>query len=125
MVSSLVVGCCLLFLALSLPEAASLVAGEMLSLLRAVALGSEATPVLSRTASRPPTPAAHAAPPPDERFTLHNYDWDDDDSSDMLLVVPTPHGLPLAAVRTRFDGSTHPRLWPIHYLVRPQLLARL
>jgi hypothetical protein len=119
------VGFVLSVLALSLPDAAGSLEGEAMESLRVTALGSGAFPALSRAESRPLTTAAHVASPPDESFTLDDYDWDDDDSLDMLLMVLTAYVLPLAAVRIRFDGSIHACLWPTHYLVRPQLLTRL
>jgi hypothetical protein len=126
MVRSLaVVGCFLSILALSLPEAASLVTGEMVSLLRVVALGSGASPVLSRSAEHPLTTAAHLASSPDESFATDDYDMADDDSSDMSLLVLNAHVLPPTAVCRGFNASTHSCLWPTHYLERPQLLTRL
>ena len=125
MIRGLMVACCVFILVLSVSGAAGLVAGEMMRLPHSVALGSEVSPVFSRTPSRPLTPEAHVASPPGQRFTTDDCDWDDEDASDMRLVVLTAHGLPVAAVRTRFDGATHACVWPIHYLVRPQLLARL
>jgi hypothetical protein len=119
-----VVGCFLAILALSLPEAASLVTGEMINLLRVVALGSGASPVLSRSEEHPLTAAAHLALSPDESFTTDVPDMDDDGSSDMPLVVLKAHVLPPTAVCRGFNDSTHACLWPTRYLERPQLLTR-
>jgi hypothetical protein len=126
MVRSLAVaGCFLLILALGLPEAASLATGEMMSLLRVVALGSGAYPILSRSAEHPVTTVTHLASSPDESFTADDYDMADDDASDMSLLVLKAHVLPPTAVCRGFNASTHACLWPTHYLERPQLLTRL
>jgi hypothetical protein len=119
------VGFVLSILVLSLLDAAGSLEGEAIGPLRVVALESKASFVLSRAEEHPLVPAARLTAPPDERFTLHDYDWDDDDSLDKLLMVLTAHVLPLAAVRIMFDGSTHACLWPTYYLVRPQLLTRI
>jgi hypothetical protein len=126
MVRSLpVVGCFVLILALGLPEAASLATGEMTSLLRIAALGPGASPVLSRAAEHPLTPAAHLASSPAARFTTDDYDRGDDDASDVLLPVLKAHALPSTAVCRGFIDSTHACVWPTPYLERPQLLTRL
>jgi hypothetical protein len=125
MVRSLAVaGCFLLILALGLPEAASLATGEMVSLLRGVALGSGASPVLSRAAEHPLTTTAHLASPPAESFTTDDYDMAAD-SSDMSPLVLKAHVLPRTAVCSGCNASRHCCLWPTHYLERPQLLTRL
>jgi hypothetical protein len=119
------VGFVLAVLALSLTEEASPVAGETMSLLRVMGLRSAVSPVLSRSEEHSLPTAARLASPPDESFTLDDYDWDDDDASDMLLLIPRAHILPPTAVCRDSTGSTQTRLWPTHYLVRPQLLTRL
>jgi hypothetical protein len=119
------VGFVLSILALSLPDAARLVAGEAMGPLRVVALESRASPAFSRSAEHPLSTAARLTSPPEERFMLHDYDWDDDDSLDMLLLILKAHALPPTAVYRGFNGLTHACLWPTHYLVRPQLLTRI
>jgi hypothetical protein len=119
------VGFVLSILALCLPDAARLVAGEAVESLPVTALGSGAFPALSHAESRPLTTSAHVASPPDESFALDDYDWDDDDSLDMLLLILKTHALHPTAVYIGFNGLTQACLWPTYYLVRPQLLTRL
>jgi hypothetical protein len=109
----------------SLQDAASLVAGEALDALRVMALGSRVSLVLSRAEQRDLTTAAHLASAPGEPFMLNDCDVDDDETSDMPLLIRRVHVLPPAAIDAGLNSSTHICLWPTHYLVRPQLLARL
>jgi hypothetical protein len=111
--------------ALSLPETARLVVVETMSLLHVMALRSAASPVLSRSEEHLLPTAAHLASSPDESFALDDCDWDDDNSSDMPLLIRKALVLPLTAGYVGFNGLTHASLWPTHYLVRPQLLLRL
>jgi hypothetical protein len=119
------VGLFLGVLAPSLPPAASPVAREAISLLRAIVFGSGASPVLSLAEERPLTPAAHLTSPPDDRSTLDDYDLDDDESSTMPLLTLGAQFLPPAPVGRGVNDSSHACMWPAHYFVRPQLLTRL
>jgi len=119
------VGFVLSLLALSLPAAGGSLEGEAMGPLRVVALESRASPAFSRSGEHPLSTAARLTSPPDESFTLDDYDQDDDDSLDMLLPILKAHALPPTAVYTGFNGLTHACLWPTSYLVRPQLLTRL
>jgi hypothetical protein len=111
--------------ALSLPDAAGSLEGEAMGPLYVVALESRASPALSRSAEHPLSTAARLTAPPNESFTLDDYDRDDDDASDVLLLIRKAHALPPTAGDISFNGLTHACVWPTYYLVRPQLLTRL
>lgn len=112
-------------LALSVQNAASLVASEVMASMRVMPLRLGASPALSSTAEWPLFPIAHLTALSDERCMLDVYDVDDDDASAMPLLTLKPHALTPVPVSKRLHSSTHISLWPTPYHVRPQLLARL
>jgi hypothetical protein len=112
-------------LALSLQLAARPVSGEVIDLLRAMVLGSWDSLVLSRAEVRPLTTVGHLASPPDEGFMQDDCDVDDDEFSDMLLLVLRAYVPRRALLCRSINGSPRAYLWPAHYFMRPQLLARL
>jgi len=118
------VGCFVVVLALSLPGAVSPVAGEAMDPLRATTPGSEVSFVLSR-AEEPPWPTeACLTSLSDERVRQSDGNVDDDDPSAIPSWSSKPMPSPLPSVGIDRHGSTHTCVWPIDYLVRPQLLSR-
>ena len=73
------------------------------------------------------SPAQHieVAGPSGDRFMLDDSDVDGDDPSPMSLLTLRAHCLPPASLCGGINGSPHVSLWPVHYIVRPQLLTRL
>ncbi len=112
-------------LALSLQDAASPVASEMMASLRVMALRLGAFPALSSTEEWPLLPMARLTSLLDERCMLDDYDVDDDDSSAMPLLTLRPHVLSPVSVSVRLHSAIHASFWPTPYHVRPQLLTRL
>ena len=113
-------------LALSLQDAASPVASEVMASLRVMALRLGASPALSSTAEWPLFPVAYLTSLTDERCMSDDYDLDDDDdSAAMPLLMLKPHALTPIPVSVRLQDSTHISLWPTPFHVRPQLLSRL
>ena len=118
-------GCFYGALALSLQDAASLVAGETMGWLRIMAPGSGAFLALSRAMEHPLTIAGRLGSQPDECFTRDDSDVDGDDFSPIPPLILRADFLPPALVGIDLNGSTHTCVWPTYYLVRPQLLTRL
>ena len=123
--SWLLVGFVFGFLALSLQDAASPVASEVMASLRIMALRLGASPTLSSIEVWPLLPMAHLTSLSDARGMLDDYDDDDDDSSAMLLLTLRPPVLPPVPVGVHLYSVTHASFWPTPYHVRPQLLSRL
>jgi hypothetical protein len=112
-------------LTLSLPEATSPVAGETMSVLRVIALRSAVLPALSHAAEPSLTTAARLTARCDAHFTRDDYDWDDDNASDMLPRILSAYIFPPDTVCIGVNDLPDACVWPTHYLVRPQLLSRL
>jgi hypothetical protein len=123
--SWVLVGCLCGVLALRLQEAARPVASEVMASLRVMALRLGASPALSSPAEWPLLLLAHLTSLSTARGMLEDYDLDGDDAAAMLLLPRRPHVLSPVPVGMRLQSATYASLWPISYLVRPQLLSRL
>jgi hypothetical protein len=123
--SWLLVGFVFGVLALSLQDAASPVASEVMASLRVMALRLGASPAFSSTAEWPLFSVVYLTSLTDERCMSSDYDFDDDDSAAMPLLRLKPHALTPIPVSVRLQDSTHISSWPTPFHVRPQLLSRL
>jgi hypothetical protein len=118
-----IVGCLLGSLTFGLPDPSSSGTGEATGLLRAMTVHSGASLVTNRTEVRPLPSAVLRASLTDEGVTQDAYDVDDDDSQDIPHLSLSPNFLLPVLIMRVLSESTYFCLWPIHFLLRPQLLS--
>ena len=120
-----IVGCILGSLTLGLPDLAGSGSGEAMGLLRAMAVHSRASLVTHRTEVRPLPHAVYLTSLTDEGVTQDVYDVDDDDSQAIPHLSLGPNFLLPVLIMRDLIVSTYFCVWPIHFLLRPQLLSCL
>ena len=120
-----IVGCILGSLTLGLPDLAGSGTGEAMGLLRAMAVHSRASLVTNRNEVRPLPHAVYLASPTDEGVTQGAYDVDDDDPQAIPHLSLGPNFLLPVLIMRGLIESTYFCVWPIHFLLRPQLLSSL
>jgi hypothetical protein len=96
-----------------------------MGLLRVMTVHSRASLVTNRTEVRPVASAVYGASLTDEGVTQDADDVDDDDSQVIPHLSLRPNFLlPVLIMRVLIE-SIYFCLWPIHFLLRPQLLSSL